>query len=107
MQVNLFHNTSNLAGADLERAKRQTKSQNQRVLAFFRTYPGAAFPPSEVHKKMVSMQLINWRTPIQSIRRALSTLTKSGHLIKTRNQKPGAFGKRHPEYCWMLADAAE
>ncbi|GAB3889747.1 hypothetical protein GCM10028803_00110 [Larkinella knui] len=106
-QPNLFHNTSDLTGQDLKEVTAQAQSQTQAVLNFFKKYPGMLFMPSEVHQKMVNLKLINWRTPIQSIRRALTYLTRRGDLIKTPRKKAGSFGARHPEYCWTLNQPAQ
>ena len=39
--------------------------------------------------------------PLTSIRRAMTTLTKDGKLIKTDKQVPGIYGT--PNYKWKLA----
>jgi hypothetical protein len=49
--------------------------------------------PSKVHE-VVSLQ----NTPLTSIRRAITNLTKQGKLRKTNIKVQGKYGRQ--EYCW-------
>lgn len=72
-------------------------SNNERVLAFFRENPMKLFTPLEVHRQ------ITWpgRTPPESsTKRAITTLTKRGFLVKTRIKRMEKYGENN--FCWTF-----
>lgn len=74
--------------------EQQCKKQNERVLKIFRQFRKPC-SPSEIHKLYESLYT---KTPITSIRRAISTLEKAGHLHKTGGKRKGPHNRN--EYLW-------
>ena len=62
-------------------------SQETRVLALFTGNPNASLGASEVWNLVAPGS----RTPLTSIRRAISELVTQGHLIKTKATRPGPW----------------
>ena len=98
-QLNFF-NTINLEGKALEVANKKAVSQEDRIIRIFKQSVYPDLTASEVHKLY---QLMNGcDTPITSIRRAMTTLSKSGRLVKTSKARTGLYGK--PNYTYKLND---
>ena len=89
-----YHNTTGLAGKQLERRIEQAESQEEAVEALFEAHPDARLTPFEVQ----DVALPN--SPITSVRRAITNLTHQGVLRKTDCQKEGPYGD--PNYTWTL-----
>lgn len=90
-----FHNTTDLEGKILETKKIKAGSQNEKILSFFQLYPEYNYTPDEV------MKILNLPgTPLTSIRRAITDLTKMGYLEKTDKRRPGGYGDL--TYAWQL-----
>ena len=89
-----YHNTTGLAGEQLERRIEQAESQEEVVEALFEAHPAARLTPFEVQ----DIALPN--SPITSVRRAITNLTDQGVLRKTDRQKEGPYGD--PNYTWTL-----
>jgi len=99
-----FYNTTQLKNGDLDRAKKKASSQQERILAFFMSNPGRLFTPDEVWTHVFPVRDFgddSRNTPITSIRRAITNLTKAGYLEKTHQMKSGYYDKL--VYCWKLA----
>jgi len=88
-----FYNTISLTGDELAEAKSGARTQESRVLAYFRAFPDLELTPWQVQSKFP-------RWPITSVRRAITNLTAEGCLVRTHHQRPGPHGK--PSYCWKL-----
>jgi hypothetical protein len=95
----MYHNTTNEV-TQLQAFTSIAIGQDSVVLEYFKQRPLAEFSPSQVLKKLINSNLINNGTPITSIRRSISDLTKEGKLIKTSNKVPGMFGR--PEHTWIF-----
>ena len=93
---NRFHNTTEIQGPELIKREMRTGSQNKAILAFFRRHPVLNLTPFEI-QHAIHLE----GTPITSIRRALSDLTKLGYLVKTDIKRKGNYGADC--YCWTLA----
>ena len=92
-RVNKTHfNTTKEVGEKLKEYGESVGQQNKEVLAIFLRIKIPS--PSQVHSRM------NTRAPLTSIRRAITTLTNDGHLIKTEAKVDGPFGR--PEFVWRL-----
>lgn len=90
--VNSYHNTTNSSGQTLLIFEEKAQTQEEIILQFFKAYK-SDYTPDEV------MRFLNFEnTPITSIRRAITNLTKKGELIKTSIQRMGSYGK--PTYSW-------
>lgn len=87
----MFHNTSDIHGAELVTAAIKTMKQDDIVMEYFDDHPGY-HSPSQVWKQCLS------QAPLTSVRRSITDLTSEGKLEKTTHQVKGLFGS--PEYCW-------
>ena len=92
-----YYNTNRLSGDELGSAISAAQSQQDMILAHFRNHPFKKFAPHEVLNI-----LFNERTPITSIRRAITNLEKDGHLIKTNHRIKGEYGA--PVHTWRLSN---
>ena len=88
-----FYNTTGLRSTDLFRAKASATSQDAIILAHFNAHPDTPYSPSDIHTLLFTSA-----TPITSIRRSMSSLTRAGHLIKLTGLVDGIYG-RH-EHVW-------
>lgn len=91
----MFFNTTNIQGDALIKARYKAGTQNQIIHEVFRQNPRREMTPFEVNK------ILGNKYPITSVRRAISTLTKDGELIKTKTRKIGDYGARC--YAWRYA----
>ncbi len=90
--MNSFHNTIKLSGEELTTSEVNAQSQEEIITGIFtKEYTGLT--ASEVLSKFPSE-----RTPITSIRRAMTNLCTQGKLHKTSSMKTGPFGK--PEHIY-------
>lgn len=87
-----YYNTTSQKGEDLKERHKKVGNQNAEVLAIMRKLGLAT--PSQVHSSMSTS------APLTSIRRAISTLTDEGLLIKTEEKKMGPY--KHPEHVWKV-----
>lgn len=94
---NKFYNTIHASGQTLIDFNNQAESQNNIILHIFELNKNSSFTPFEVQKCLIR---IGKDYPITSVRRAMTTLTEEGKLIKLSEMKPGNYGK--PNYTWKL-----
>ena len=85
--------TQNIAGYEIK-----ARTQNQKVLEFFRHYPRLEFTPEDIGR------LVLPGTPRTSWGRAITVNTKKGFFVKTDNQVEGIWGR--PIYFWRLKPRA-
>ncbi|KKL81902.1 hypothetical protein LCGC14_1990080, partial [marine sediment metagenome] len=84
------------SGDKLQEYQNQAASQESKISSFFQLNPGEIFSPWEVQSLVFKT-----KTPITSVRRSMSDLTKVGILTKTEHLKEaGNYGRR--SYAWML-----
>ena len=88
-----YHNTTDLKGKDLVAAIEKAESQDRWIYHLFGIYNELS--PSQAYLKYPTP------TPITSIRRSITNLTKNGNLVKTDQKVMGMYGR--PEYVWKLA----
>ena len=82
-----YHNTNGEVSPVLERSEAKAQTQEDRILALYRT--GEQLTPDQVHAR-----LFDYRTPLTSVRRAITNLTSAGYLEKTDRQREGMYGKQ-------------
>jgi hypothetical protein len=87
-----FHNTNKESGHQLAASERKAKTQNQRVLEFFKRYPALGRTALDVHFFLSNNE------PESSFRRACTTLTDGGFLKETGKKKKGFYGKDNRIY---------
>lgn len=90
-----FYNTIHLPNEQLHIAEQDARSQQQIILDMFRRHPHAELTPFQVQ---VRCHLTG--SPITSIRRAMTNLTKAGHLKKNGSKKQERYGQMN--YTWSL-----
>ena len=95
----MYHNTTDSVGAERLRFANKAKTQDEKVLTYFQWHC-ATNTASELRRGMIKLGWITGKTPLTSIRRALTNLTTSGKLAKTTNQYKGPLGR--PEYAYTL-----
>jgi hypothetical protein len=96
-QLEIFYNTTSLTGRDLVQHEMRAGTQNALILQCFRDRPLALLTPFEVR------QICHLHTtPITSVRRAMTTLTKPPfeYLEKTRTRRMGEYGELN--FTWRL-----
>lgn len=95
-----FHNTINLQGSDLAKAKKQAETQESKVLGFLQANKMLNFTKHEIKTALVNLGKINAKTPESSISRALSNLYKEDKILKLGEMKLGEFDK--PNHLWQV-----
>ena len=94
--MNNYYNTPKLTGYELQTEEQHASNQEEIIMQLFKENPSLDFTPDEVWR---TLGLFN--TPITSIRRAITNLTKKGKLMKTNVQRTGGYGKKN--FTWRLA----
>lgn len=84
-----YFNTTGLKNPTLFDAVNAARKQDEVILEFFSAHKGSLYSPCDVHNILFGSD-----TPLTSIRRAITTLTTAGKLIKTDQYKTGVFGKK-------------
>ena len=91
-----WFNTTAASPVVADQERRNARTQEGRIEAFFRGLPdGKALAPSQVHG------FVGGRSPLTSIRRAITNLTERGVLERTDEKVTGPYGKA--EYRWRLS----
>lgn len=90
-----FHNTNDETGVTIENSEVKAQKQENIVFDYFKERPEQILTPSDV-----LIGAFNKKTPLTSVRRAITNLTNKGYLVKTDTQKMGIYGKL--TYCWKL-----
>lgn len=93
-----YHNTVGLKDDELRERCRRAKSQEDRILWFFKNNSEMLCPPHFFQYS--GHDLFDSPVPITSIRRALTNLTTAGLLTKTDVMVRGPYGD--PVHCWRL-----
>lgn len=91
-----YFQTTPMQGDQLALAIDSASRQDDYILSVYQR-AGRALSPSEVHE-VTQREGRTW--PITSIRRSITTLTKSGALVKLHALRTGDHGK--PEHLWTL-----
>lgn len=95
-----FYNTTGLPKPEQHKARKQTRNQEEAILFWAEFARVVDFTPSECWQ-----DCFRERTPITSVRRAITDLTKAGKLVKTATRRPGQFGM--PEGVWKVLKAQD
>lgn len=96
----VYYNTVSEAGPQLAEYQAKAGEQNETVLAIFHVQ-NRQLSPSQVLELWPHWLM---RTPpLTSIRRAITTLTKAGALVKTETKRKGVYGRM--EHVWTLPEA--
>lgn len=81
----------------------KAKTQNEKVIRIYKelhivSEGKEAVSASMIHELLISLELIHKETPLTSIRRSISTLTKEGILVKTDLKADGLYGRTEYKY---------
>lgn len=87
-----FYNTTNETGQKLEQRQQKAERQEDKVLSIFRESK-RGLTASEVYQLFLDR-----RTPIGSIRRAITNLKNEKKLVKTDILRPGMYEVNEHEY---------
>ena len=97
-----YYDTTRVSDDDYKEFTVKASKQGRKILKHFQDNPDQEYTPSEIWEK-----LFGDPTPLTSIRRAITNLTKPSKnnnfnppLEKTDTQKDGPYGR--PEYTWKL-----
>lgn len=85
------------AGPQLAEYQTWAADQNAMVMGIFLTLM-RPLSPSQVLENFPGH-----KPPLTSIRRAITTLTQAGALVKTETKRKGAYGRQ--EHVWTLPEA--
>ena len=96
----MYYNTTNQGGKQLKLNWDKAINQKQKVLGVFQAMPTASYCADDVLSALKHLEAIDPNTPITSIRRAISDLTKDGYLVKTDRKVMGNWGRL--TYTWRL-----
>lgn len=92
----MYHNTTNEVGSNLVSYDFTAQKQSDAVLDLFKIWKRLS--PSHCHLKYISGGKVN--TPLTSIRRSITDLTKEGKLEMTSEKMKGSYGRN--EYIWKI-----
>ena len=96
----MYYNTTNQTGDTLKQSWESNRTQTQIVLEYFESHPCETLSPSEVWDRLRTAKQLDIRTPLTSVRRAITDLMNDGKLIKSELTKIGIYGKA--EHQWFL-----
>ena len=99
-QTGTIYNTNNMVGQELTEMSHSAKAQETAVIKFFTDRVADKAGASTIWNVLKITKRIDQAVPLTSIRRAVSTLTKQGKLVKTDDMSVGVYGKR--EYMYSL-----
>jgi len=86
-----YHNTTETTGPDLQEYEAKAIGQEDLILDYFNNTT-SGHTPSHIQSVLLP------RSPITSVRRAITNLTNAGKLVKTDTQCNGPFNR--PEFVW-------
>ena len=89
-----YANTTNLKGNELKVTKEKAMSQRDAIIYAFKTIK-IDFTASQMWEILYKD---NGNTPLTSVRRAMSYLSRDGYLIKTERTQKGIYGKKEHFY---------
>ena len=86
-----YYNTVHESGATLRKSKAKADTQSQLILHYFQAYPNFSFTPYEISDAFPDYDL-------SSIKRSITDLTDSGHLVKSKTLVMERKGKKNHEW---------
>ena len=89
-----YHNTTHETGQTLLDSEEKAQSQEEKVLEYFQLYKTYRFTVHHINRKVLP------DAPHHSCQRAVTNLTKAGHLTKTDVMKEEIFGVK--VHTWIL-----
>lgn len=90
----VYHNTTDLHGKELDKAQTRASKQTEVILKVFQDHPHTSFSPWDVYYHLGQQYMIT------SVRRAITTLTDAGYLVKGERKRSGPANEWG--YVWKL-----
>lgn len=90
-----YYQTTALTEAQATEYNQKAEAQEEKILRWFKSHPDSLKSPSQIWE-----ELFPSNSPLTSVRRAITNLTRRGELIKTEEQVNGVFGR--PEHLWRV-----
>jgi Fe2+ or Zn2+ uptake regulation protein len=91
----VYFNTTSKTGEDLKEARVRASGQTEAVLKLFQNHPNTTFTPWDCFYHLGQQMMIT------SIRRAITTLTDAGYLVKTEERRKSGPANE-TNYTWRL-----
>lgn len=88
----MYYNTTNEKDTELRCSVLKAKTQNEKVLDFYKFHSEFSYSASIVHR------ILKLQCPLTSIRRAVTTLYKDDLLSKTEDKVIGLYGRKEYKY---------
>ena len=95
----MYYNTNKTTGTKLKKYKETSTKQEGLILELFRLNPKLELSPFEVQTALKRFNVLT--APITSIRRAITDLTSSRKLVRTKTRKLGPYGR--DSFCWKYS----
>lgn len=89
-----YFNTTHLQGEELKEARQRASGQTEKILKFFQQHPYTSFTPWDLYYHFGQQMMVT------SIRRAITTLTDAGYLVKGERRKSGPANETN--FTWRL-----
>jgi hypothetical protein len=93
-----YYNTNRLRDRELIAAIAKARSQQEKIFLWFCAHPARLFAPHQIRNILFD----DYKTPITSIRRAMTNLEIEGRLVKSNKMTTGEYGR--PVHFWKLAN---
>ena len=95
-----YFNTTHETNSQLDVFCKQSNSHDTVIFNLFLEDTRQIYTPSEVLKKLIDCGKIGPSTPLTSIRRSMTSLTKEGILFKLEEKTIGPYNR--PEHYWAV-----
>lgn len=95
----MYYNTTSLFGEELQAEVANAETQDELVMDVFKALK-MPLSPSLVYRFLINRKFISDRTPITSIRRAITNMAQAGLIVKTGTKVVGIYGKKENQ--WKL-----
>lgn len=86
-----YYNTVSEQGETLKAYRSKASGQDAKILELFRKRPEMSYSPFQV----LAFADLPVTTPITSVRRSMSNLTKAGLLVRLDAKRKGNFGRNN------------
>ena len=95
----MYYNTLVSTVNKLREYKEKSNKQEDLILELFKLNPKLELSPFEVQTALKRFNVLT--APITSIRRAITDLTSSRKLVRTKTRKLGPYGR--DSFCWKYS----
>ena len=96
----MYYNTTREEGVQLKLNIEKAHNQKHKVLSVFQKNPTQSCCADDIFRVLTERDEINTKTPLTSIRRAITDLTNDDYIVKTDKRVMGSAGRK--TYTWRL-----